>query len=136
MTRVLDASAIIAHLDAHDAHHAVVGEVLDRAAGDALLAHPLTIAECLVAAVRDDRADEMIAAIGAMRVEAAEQDGGSPLRLAQLRVATGLRMPDCCALDVARHSRATLVTFDQRQAAAARGLGVAVEPATVPPGDG
>jgi predicted nucleic acid-binding protein len=78
----------------------------------------------------------MVTAIGAMRVEAAAQDGGSPLRLAQLRVSTGLRMPDCCALDVARHNRATLVTFDQRQAVAARRLGVAVEPATIPPGDG
>ena len=128
MTYALDASAIIAHLDARDAHHDAVAAVLDGVDGETLLAHPLTIAECLVAAVREQRATEMVEAIGAMRVEPAGDDAGSPLRLAQLRVATGLRMPDCCALDTARQNRATFVTFDERQVTAARRLGVAVEP--------
>jgi predicted nucleic acid-binding protein len=134
VTYALDASAIIAHLDARDAHHATVRAVLDRAIGERLLAHPLTIAECLVAAVRDDRGTDMVEAIRTMRVESVDVDVGSPLRLAELRVATGLRMPDCCALDAARHNGATFVTFDDRQAAAARKLGVAVEPRIRPTG--
>jgi toxin FitB len=128
MIFALDASAIIAHLDASDSHHDRIGGVLERAAGDRLVAHPLTIAECLVAAVRAGRGDEMVEAIAAMRVEPVDVDGASPLRLAELRVGTGLRMPDCCSVDVAVQHDAVLVTFDDRQAKAARLLGLAVVP--------
>ena len=128
MSDALDASAVIAHLDSDDAHHAAVAAVLDRAAGDRLIAHPLTIAECLVGAVRAGRGAEMVNAITAMRLEAIEVDRGGPLRLAELRLAIGLRMPDCCAVDAARQHDAVLVTFDDRQARAARKLGVSVEP--------
>ncbi len=129
MTYALDASALIAHLDGNDAHHAAVAVALERAAGDRLVAHPLTIASCLVGAVRPGRGAEMVDAIEAMRVEAIEVDRDSPLRLAKLRVSTGLRMPDCCAVDAARQHDAVLVTFDDRQAGAARKLGLVVEPA-------
>jgi predicted nucleic acid-binding protein len=128
VTYALDASALIAHLDAQDAHHAEVGSVLDRAVGDRLVAHPLTIAECLVGAVRAGRGAELADSIAAMRIEAVEVDRGGPLRLAELRVTTGLRMPACCAVDVARQHEAVLVTFDLRQARAAVKLGVTVEP--------
>lgn len=128
MTYALDASAIIAHLDAGDAHHDAVGDLLRRVAGERLVAHPLTAAECLVAAVRAGRGDEMVDAIGAMRVEVVDVVARGPLRLAELRVATGLRLPDCCAVEVAERHEAILVTFDARQAAAARSLGLTVEP--------
>lgn len=134
MTYALDASAIIAHLDAGDSHHGAVGGLLDRAIDDRLVAHVLTVAECLVAAVRAGRGADMLDAIRAMRVDAVGLDDGSPLRLAELRVATGLRMPDCCALDAARIHEATLITFDGRQAAAGRMLGLSVEPSADPSG--
>jgi len=124
----LDASAIIAHLDPHDAHHDAATAVLVAAAGHRFVAHPLNVAECLVAAVRADRGDEVAQAIRTMGVAPVAVDDGGPLRLAELRVATGLRMPDCCALDAALTTAATFVTFDDRQARAARSLGLAVEP--------
>jgi predicted nucleic acid-binding protein len=96
------------------------------AAGVRPVAHPLTLAECLVAAVRADRGAEMAEAIRQMRVHVAPVDTDSPLRLAVLRVSTGLRMPDCCALDVAAAEGATFVTFDRRLATAARRLGLTV----------
>lgn len=128
MTYALDASAIIAHLDPDDAHHDAATAALAAAAGGRFVAHPLTVAECLVAAVRADRGGEVAQAIRTMGVEAMTISDEAPLRLAELRVTTGLRMPDCCALDAALTSDATFVTFDDRQAHAARVLGLTVEP--------
>lgn len=133
MSYALDASAIIAHLDANDAHYEAVHAVLSQGLDEPLLAHPLTIAECLVASVRKGQGAAMVDAIETMGVQVVDVDDGAPMRLADLRVATGLRMPDCCAIDVARAHTATFVTFDDRQAAAAHGLGVEVARVPSPP---
>ena len=58
----------------------------------------------------------------------AHQDGDEPLRLAELRVTTGLKLPDCAVLDVAIHHQASLATFDDALASAARRRGVTVLP--------
>ncbi len=34
-------------------------------------------------------------------IDAAPHDPDEPLRLAELRATTGLKLPDCCVLDVA-----------------------------------
>lgn len=70
----------------------------------------------------------MRADLQAAGVQLAPRDADEPLRLAELRVTTGLKLPDCCVLDVAMTNRARLATFDRGLAAAARGLGVAVVP--------
>jgi predicted nucleic acid-binding protein len=124
VTLALDASALIAHLDATDGHHHRATEILLAAVGERFLAHPLTLADCLVVPVRAGRESEVTAALDYLRLETTPVDRASPLRLARLRVATGLRMPDCCALDVARQYEATLVTFDDRQRTAASTMGV------------
>jgi predicted nucleic acid-binding protein len=46
--------------------------------------------------------------------------------LAELRVRTGLKLPDCCVLDVALQHRAAVATFDDRLARVARDLGLDV----------
>lgn len=56
------------------------------------------------------------------------RDDGEPLRLAGLRVDTGLKLPDCCVLDIALGNRATLATFDDRLAQAAGRCGVRIIP--------
>lgn len=45
---------------------------------------------------------------------------GELLRLAELRASSGLKLPDCCVPDVAIHHQASLATFDDTLAAAAR----------------
>jgi predicted nucleic acid-binding protein len=55
-------------------------------------------------------------------------DAGEPLRLAELHVRTGLKLPDCCVLDVALRSGSSLATFDDALAAEARRRGVALLP--------
>lgn len=112
----VDASVLIAHLDPHDAHHRAATTVLQSALGDTLLTHPLNLAEVLVGGVRVGRGEEMLADLQAIGVQVAHPDAGAPLRLATLRATTGLKLPDCCALDTALAVRAPLATFDDRLA--------------------
>jgi len=48
------------------------------------------------------------------------------IRLARLRAGTRLRLPDCCVVLAAQQSRAAILTFDHRLAAAARDLEIGV----------
>lgn len=122
----LDASVLIAHLARDDRHSAVARDILWQAAGEALLVHPLTLVEVLVGGVRVGRESAMLAGLDAMGLEVADGGSDQPLRLARLRVSTGLKLPDCCVLDTALTARARLGTFDAALAAAARRSGVAV----------
>lgn len=123
---VLDANVVIAHLSPHDPQHTGATQILRRAGGRGLLLHAITLAEVLVGGVRVGRGREMQDDLEAMGVRLAERDDAEPLRLAQLRVSTGLKLPDCCVLDAAEVSRASLATYDDALAAAAleRHLGV------------
>jgi predicted nucleic acid-binding protein len=123
---VLDACVVIAHFDPDDAHHVAATAAIADAAGGSLRAHPLTMAECLVSAVAAGRGDDMAEQISVMGVETVEVDSEAPMRLARLRVASRLRMPDCCVIDAAQQTDASIITFDDRLAAAATKLGLAV----------
>ena len=57
-------------------------------------------------------------------------DTGQARYLAELRVETGLKMPDVCVLDTALSNDADLATFDTPLATAARALGITVLDAT------
>jgi predicted nucleic acid-binding protein len=48
----------------------------------------------------------------------------SPVRLAMLRADTGLRLPDCCVLLAAQQTGGSVLTFDDRLARVAEGLGL------------
>lgn len=122
----VDASVLIAHLSPLDAHHAVATAILLDAVPGSMLVHSLTLAEVLVGGVRVGRGAAMRDDIRAAGVEVAARDGDEPLRLAELRATTGLKLPDCCVLDVALHHHAPLVTFDEALSSAARRRGVSV----------
>jgi predicted nucleic acid-binding protein len=125
---VLDASVLIAHLDASNVHHEESVALLRGAAGQELAASVITVAQVMVGPARARRAqvlDEALTALGVKRV-ALLADDAAPL--ATLRATTGLRMPDCCVLLTARSAGATLATVDHRLAETARGLGVVVVP--------
>ncbi len=127
----LDASLLIAHLRTGDPHHAQATGYLRAHTDEALVIHPLNLAEVLVGAVRAGRGQELLDDLHAIGVRAADSDDGEPLRLATLRVETGLKLPDCCALDTALTSESTLATFDDRLAAVARARHLRVGPASV-----
>ena len=124
----LDASLLIAHFDPADAHHGAASQLLDDVATEPLIAHGLTLAEVLDGGVRVNRGTQLLADLHSIGVQLAPRDDGEPLRLAVLRVGTGLRLPDCCVLDIALGNGATLATFDDRLARAASRLNVTVIP--------
>lgn len=127
---VLDASVLIAHLDGTDPHHEAALGLLLAGADDefAFAASVVTIAEVLVAPARAGRLADAEGALRTLGVEAVPLGGDAPARLAQLRVDTGLRMPDCCVLLAAQDTGRSLATFDDRQATRARTLGLRVLP--------
>lgn len=124
----LDASVLNAHLGPRDAHHAAGTAILLNAAPGTMLAHCVTLAEVLVGGVWVGRGAAMRDDIRAAGVQVASQDGDEPLRLAELRATTGITPPDCAILDVAIHHQASLATFDDALASAARRRGVTVLP--------
>ena len=126
----LDASMVIAHLQTRDPHHEAATAYLRQNADQPLLIHSLNLAEVLVGGVQAGRGQELLDDLHAIGLRAALQHDGEPLRLAALRVETGLKLPDCCALDTALVSESTLATFDDHLAAAARRRHVRVGPAT------
>lgn len=111
---VLDASVLIAFLDSEDDHHAVAAQLLEQAGDDDLAANSLTLAEVLVAPVRDDRLQSVMAALDALEVQELPFPTDTALRLAQLRAITGLKMPDCCVLLGAEDAGAAVASFNER----------------------
>ena len=122
----LDASVLIAHLHPGDAHHEVATSILLDAAPGSMLVHTVTLAEVLVGAVRVGRGASMRDDVRAAGIDVASHDADEPLRVAELRAVSGLKLPDCCVLDVAIRNHASMATFDVALAAAARRHDVAV----------
>ena len=122
---VLDASVLIAFLDSQDKHHVAAESVLARA-DDQLAANPLTLAEVFVAPARENQLAPVLAALEALEIQELPFPADTAIRLAQLRAATGLKMPDCCVLLAADGTAATIATFDERLGRAAENQNVAV----------
>ena len=83
-------------LDAH--HHAAAEQLLGHAVDDDLAVNSLTLAEVLVAPVRHERLQPLMAALHELEVQELPFPADTALRLAQLRASTGLKMPDCCVI--------------------------------------
>jgi predicted nucleic acid-binding protein len=123
----MDASVLIAHLNPDDPHHQAATAILLAGRPGQMLVHTITLAEVLVGGVRIGQGTSMRDDLRAAGIAIAPHDDGEPLRLAELRADSGLKLPDCCVLDVAIQHQASLATFDDALAAAARKRGVAVK---------
>jgi predicted nucleic acid-binding protein len=123
---VLDASVLIAYLDGEDDHHAAGEELLARAIEDDLAANSLTLAEVLVVPVREGRLEPVRMALRDLEVQELPFPVDIAVRLAELRVTTGLKMPDCCVLLAAEDAAASVASFDERLAQTAEDRGLAV----------
>lgn len=113
---VLDASVLVAYLDGEDDHHAAANRLLAQAIDDDLAANPLTLAEVLVVPVRDGRLHQTQAALRDLEVRELPFPADAAIRLAGIRVSTGLKMPDCCVLLAAEDAGASVASFDERLA--------------------
>lgn len=123
---VLDASVVIAYLDANDAHHRRAVALMEQAADDELAMGSLTLAEVLVAPARAGQLDDVHASLAELGIIERPLPHGSAVHLATLRARTGLRMPDCCVLMTAKEASAALATFDDRLAREAAAVGIQV----------
>lgn len=120
---VLDANVLIAHLDQHDAHHALATERLLDVADQPFGASSITLAEVLVAPARAGRQADAQAVLQTLEVTEIPLAPNSAMRLAMLRAETKLKLPDCCVLLAAEDADATVLTFDDRLAREAVRLG-------------
>jgi predicted nucleic acid-binding protein len=123
---VLDASILIAHLDASDSHHDRAEVLLANSGNEDLITSVVTLAEVLVGPSRSGIVDRALIALEQLGVTAVAIEPTGALRLALLRTETGLKLPDCCLLLTAEQTDAALASFDLRLAAAARDRGVRV----------
>jgi len=123
---VLDASVLIAHLDATDVHHDRAGVLLLDVAGEPIGASPLTLAEVLVGPARAGHLDRGTALLHQLDVASVQFDDDAPARLAVLRAGTHLKLPDCCVLLAADQTRGEVATFDDRLANVAAEHGLVV----------
>lgn len=121
---VLDASVLIALLDTEDAHHDRAEEIVTRLAAEGYAVSPLTLAEVLVAPARTSRMERARSALKGLALTQVGLLEDAPVRLAELRAATGARLPDCCVLLAATQLDGELITFDSRLANAAVELGL------------
>lgn len=125
---VLDASILIAHFNPNDTHHDAATQVLLDSSPGTLVAHTVTMAEVLVGGVRVGRGAQMRADLESIGIQLADHDEQEPLRLAELRATSRLKLPDCCVLDTAIINGASLATFDGDLSAAARQRAIRVLP--------
>lgn len=123
---VLDASVLIAHLDATDAHHERATQLLIDAGETTFGASPLTLAEVLVGPAGVGKLGVAESALRELGVATIPLPDDAPARLATMRATTGLRLPDCCVLLAAEIANADVATFDDRLAAASSRHGIAV----------
>lgn len=123
----LDASVLVALLNDTDKHNLMARTIVEMQPRPYLV-HEINLAEVLVKATRVGKQEVVMSRLREVLSVKGSSDESGALRLAELRVATSLRLPDCCALDLARESGGILATFDQKMATAARGLGLEVVP--------
>ena len=123
----LDAGIIIAFRDSGDPHHRKAVDQLAEHADEVLLISPMTKAETLVNPARSGRLPEALGLLEALGITEVPFEADAAVRLAELRAATGAKMPDCCVLLTAEQRGAAVATFDDhlRRAAISRGLAVA-----------
>ncbi len=116
---VADASWVVALSDQSDAHHLEAVAIKDSMAGERVLLHPLTLAECLVAPAKIGDVEGANVRLRAA-FEVPDVDADAPRRWAILSAETGLRLPDAIVIDTAlRHKARAIATFDRKLAAEA-----------------
>jgi predicted nucleic acid-binding protein len=123
---VFDASVLIAYLDGDDDLHVDAETLLAAAIDDDFGANSLTLAEVLVVPAQTGHIESVQAALHELEINELAFPPDIAVRLAELRVSTGLKMPDCCVLLAAEDRHATVASFDDRLVQAAEDHNLAV----------
>ena len=123
---VLDASVLIGHFERNDAHHEAATELLLASVDHDFVASVVSLAEIYVGAARRNRIADIEQMVAELRIAASPLPATAARRLSEIRIATALKLPDCCVLYAAEQHGAAVATFDVVLAAAAQRLGLAV----------
>ena len=122
---VLDAGPMIALLDPADGLHDAATAFLEEHEQPEWGMSALTVAECLVRPTETGTTVGLRLAMTRLGLLVLDVTASDVEAIAQLRAATGLRMPDAVVLHTAERTGAELATTDRRLANAAGGRGVA-----------
>lgn len=116
---ILDACVLIAYVNPTDAHHALALDIL--AEPERFVVNELTLAEFLVKPAMlgldvEEVAAELLHDLGATRADPAQLPAQCPwdARVADVRAATGLRIPDPVVLASALSLHGQVASFDGR----------------------
>lgn len=121
MARItLDATVLIALAKPDDAHHEWAKEFFLGATDAEFCIASLTLAEVLVHPVRQKVHKKFLSAIKRLNLEVMPLSEEDVLGLAQVRVSSGLRMPDAVVLHAAITHKTEIVTADQQLARVGR----------------
>lgn len=119
---VLDASVLIAHLDARDTLHEQATQALESTGAQQLAASVVTLAEVLVGPARAGRLDDTHNALRELEVRELALPSDAAQTLATLHARTNLRLPDL--LRFARSAaRASTTTYVRQPTAQVHGAG-------------
>jgi predicted nucleic acid-binding protein len=121
---VLDAGVLIAHLREGDPFHQAVGVFLEENEEFDWGVSAMTIAESLVHAVQAGRGVSVLSAVKRLEILQLGVMADDTLGLAEVRAATGLKMPDAIVVYSAERHGAELVTTDRAVARAAEARNV------------
>ncbi len=125
---VLDANVLIGYLNQDDAHHADVRRLLRAVAADDIAVSTVTLAEALAGPTARGGAEAAALILHDLRITEVSVESGSARHLAELRVGTGLKLPDCLVLHTAEVRAARVASFDHRLRRAAGELALEVLP--------
>jgi predicted nucleic acid-binding protein len=121
---VLDAGVLIAHLRDDDPFHGAVTAFFEENEEFDWGVSAMTVAECLVHAVRAGRGVSVLGVLVRLEILQLSVASADTLGLAEVRAATGLRMPDAVVVYAAERHGAELVTTDKALARAASARGI------------
>lgn len=123
---VLDASVLIGHFEASDAHHTAATALLKAHSSARFTASVITLAEVYTGATRAGKADQLSRALARLGIDSVDLPPDAARRLGELRATTKLKMPDCCVLYTAERHDAMIATFDEQLADRAKFLGLRI----------
>ena len=123
---VLDASVLIGHFEPADSHHADATALLQAHRTDSFASSVVTLAEVYVGASRAGQASRLDRLLTQLAITSLELPADAARRLGELRVTTGLKLPDCCVLYTAERHNAALATFDDTLVNRAKDVGLTV----------